>query len=243
MSDRTRNTIVGMTIIIALAICMIGIFLLGKGPHLGGNKQYPLMVITPNANGLSPGAKVMLAATSGVGDVESTDLETDPQTKAVEARLRVRINSDQTLPDTTTASIIKPATVGTTTLDLSVNAGSDKYIPKDGTGMIRINSVDTSPFSGLIPQKTIDDLNAALAGLTAQLTYTSPEDIDKFPDRQSAAPATKMRRPPSSASRARSRAPSRFSRACRPLWAIRNSRRISVMRSQTLMMPRRSSRW
>jgi len=181
MSDRTRNTAVGLTILVALGICMYGISLLGKGPHLGGTKQYPVTVITPNANGISPGAKVMLAGIQ-IGEVDTTDLVTDPTSGAVEARIVAKINMDRTLPQNTTASIIKPATgVGTTTLDLSVPGGGNGDIPKNGSGTIRIDSVETNPLAGIIPQKTLDQLNATIVALNAQLAYTPPEDVDKFP--------------------------------------------------------------
>lgn len=182
MSDRTRNITVGLTILIALVICMYGIFLLGKGPTFGKIHQYAVILTTPDANGVTAGAKVYLAGIL-VGDVESTWVSPNPTTGAMEGHVKLRINDNVDIPANSTATIIRSATGGNPTVDLAspAAAGPVKPLAKDGNGQLVVTTANSSPFAGIIPQDTIDKLNAAIANLNAQLVFVSPEDVDKYP--------------------------------------------------------------
>ncbi len=204
MTDRVRNITVGLTILIALVVFMYGIFLLGKGPHLSTAHQYPVMLITPNANGVATGDKVLLAGIQ-VGQVESADLATNTATGAMEAHLGLLINQDVNLPGNTIASITRSATgVGTPTVDLTAEGtpaagapatSAPAALAKDGSAKIIVTSVETNPLAGLIPQSVFDDIHAlkqnlggAANGLTTVsqdlhilLAYTPPEMLENIP--------------------------------------------------------------
>src|ERR1035437_4738914 len=94
LSERSRNTIVGLTMLIALAAVMYAIFLLGRFPFLRGISTYTVTAIAEQSNGVAPGNKVDISGVE-VGSVQSVDLLRDPKTGAVSVRVLLAINGNQ----------------------------------------------------------------------------------------------------------------------------------------------------
>src|SRR4051794_2930166 len=95
-SERTRNLAVGITMILALALLMYGILLLGKGPTWFGNRPYLVTVQASDANGLMPGSKVNLQGVP-VGQVKSVALETTAD-NTLAAKILLSIESSVNIP-------------------------------------------------------------------------------------------------------------------------------------------------
>jgi ABC-type transporter Mla subunit MlaD len=80
ISERPRNLLVGLTMLVALGIFMYGIFLLGKFPQIGGLRPYEITLMPPNANGVTAGSQVQV---NGVyaGEVKNVYLVADASGK------------------------------------------------------------------------------------------------------------------------------------------------------------------
>ena len=76
ISEKTRNTLVGTTLLLALVLLMYGILILGKTPSWGALRPYLVTLNTPNANGVTVGSKVDLNGVL-VGQVKSVNLKQD----------------------------------------------------------------------------------------------------------------------------------------------------------------------
>src|SRR3954469_23045836 len=96
LSERTRNTLVGLTMLLSLAVLMYGILLLGRLPMWGGLRPYILTLETPNANGVVIGAKVDLNGVA-VGQVNSVSLVKDSQGKLI-AKVVLTIDGSTDIP-------------------------------------------------------------------------------------------------------------------------------------------------
>jgi len=181
ISERPRNIIVGLTILIALVVCMYGIFLLGKVSF--SVRQYVVILETENSNGVSSGARVEMLGVQ-VGTVRSTYLTRDAAgNQLVNSQLLIDPNIE--IPENATALLSKPVTVGTPSVQISVPpippGQTVKMLPKDGTGTIHGVAGD----NGLIPKEVIDNVQRLATELTivakdlhGLLVYTPPEAVN-----------------------------------------------------------------
>ena len=170
-SERTRNIAVGLTMLVALAVLMYGILLLGKGPGFLQGKPYIVTLETPDANGLMPGAKVNLQGVP-VGEVTSVSLETNPD-NTLSAKVILSIEGSVNIPSNAGASIGK-GYVGSTSFVTIFGGGGGGLIAKDGSGMLHASSGD----NGLIPKEVFDDIHSLkndLSGLTQQLAQVATD--------------------------------------------------------------------
>jgi phospholipid/cholesterol/gamma-HCH transport system substrate-binding protein len=153
ISERPRNFIVGLTFLLALAVSMYGIILLGKFPSVSIG-QYPITLTAPNANGVTSGSKVLLNGVP-VGLVESAWLSPDAQGRLV-VFIRANIDSTINIPASATASAQAPSTVGQPYLALFAADAKAPFLAHDGKATL----VATAPESSLIPQSVVDDIHA-----------------------------------------------------------------------------------
>lgn len=170
-SERTRNIAVGLTMILALALLMYGILLLGKGPNWFGNRVYAVTVEAGDANGLAPGAKVNLMGV-GVGQVKSVTLEARPD-NTLGAKVVLAIDSKIDIPANAKVSFGK-GYVGSTSFVTIYDGGGAGFLPKDGSGVLRASTAD----NGLIPREVFDDIHTLkidLSGLTRELTQVAKD--------------------------------------------------------------------
>ena len=179
LSERTRNVIVGLTIIVALAVCMYGIILLGKFPAVASLNEYSVTLISSDANGVSAGSKVEL---NGVYAGQVRNVYTaDNQGKLV-ARTELEIDKRIKIPASTSAVLVRPtAGVGNSSVELKANSSSGPFLTQDGTAILDA----TASSSELIPQSVFTDIHVAAEGLTsvekdlhALLVYTPPEALE-----------------------------------------------------------------
>jgi phospholipid/cholesterol/gamma-HCH transport system substrate-binding protein len=185
LSDRAKNTIVGLTMLIALAGVMYGIFLLGRFPFLRGISTYTITVVAEQANGVAPGNKVDLSGVE-VGTVQSVDLQRDPKTGAVAVRIILAISGGQPIPANVHAFLGRQ-TIGTAYVSLFADKPSTNSLPTDNSAIIPGQTADT----GLIPKEVFSDLTSLkndLASLSDEikkvtgdlhtlLVYHTPEDV------------------------------------------------------------------
>src|SRR5258708_268412 len=110
LAERTRNVIVGLTIIMSLGVLMYRIVLLRKLPDFVALRPYNVTLTAPNANGMTVGSQVQL---NGVyaGQVTNVYLATDPAGKLV-AKLILQIEHDKRIPQSAKAILRQPQAVG-----------------------------------------------------------------------------------------------------------------------------------
>jgi len=185
LSERYRNTIVGLTMLLTLVGVMFGIFLLGRFPFVPGIATYPITLNAAHANGLMPGNKVDFNGVD-VGTVASVSLATDPTTRLSKVQIVLTINGSQKIPDNASAFLGKQ-TIGTAYVSLFSDKPAPKFLPTDGTATLKASSAD----SGIIPKQVVDDITSLkleLDGLSRDvrkvatdlhvlLDYTTPEQI------------------------------------------------------------------
>src|SRR5689334_18776254 len=107
MRDRTRNVIVGLTMLGALGVCMYGIVLLGKFPGVGIS-QYIIAVASSDAAGVTSGAKVELNGIV-VGSSKAPHLSKDADGKMI-VQLDLLIDSGIDIPSATEVTLARPST-------------------------------------------------------------------------------------------------------------------------------------
>ena len=187
LSERTRNTIVGLTMLVTLGTVMYGIFLLGRFPWVSGLASYSVTLLADYANGVAPGNKVDLNGVE-VGQVQSVALLQNPTTGAISVQVKLIINSTQKIPDNA-QPILGRETIGTAYVSLNASRPSTKFLATDGTATLRATTAD----SGIIPREVFADFNTLKAELTglsndvrkvavdlhALLAYATPEDVAK----------------------------------------------------------------
>jgi phospholipid/cholesterol/gamma-HCH transport system substrate-binding protein len=178
LSEKSRNTLVGVTMLAALGLLMYGILLLGKANSWGGSKPYTLTLLAPNANGVAPGAKVDLNGVH-VGNVKKVWLEKDPAGK-LQVRIVVQIEGDNDIPANAQASLGK-AQIGASFVTITSTDAAAAPLPKDGSASLPAVAGD----SGFIPKDVRDNLTAVsgqlekvAADLHLLLAYNTPEAID-----------------------------------------------------------------
>jgi phospholipid/cholesterol/gamma-HCH transport system substrate-binding protein len=178
LSVRSRNLIVGLTMLLALAVLMYGIILLGKFPTLSSG--YNVTLISTDANGVTPGSNVLLNG-MGIGQVKSVWLKADSTGKLM-ANVLIQIDMHYDLPKSTHVELSRPQTVGNPFVALHVDDVSGPKIPKDGSAVLQAAVGDSS----LIPKKVWDDVTSLTQRLSTvaddlhiMLVYAPPEDVEK----------------------------------------------------------------
>lgn len=177
LSERTRNVIVGLTMLGALAALMEGIFLLGRFPSLHSAEPYTVTLVAPNSGGLAAGNRVDFNGVS-IGSVRA--IEISPDMNGVHMILSIDRWFD--LPSNAQAQVGKPY-VGSPFVSFylpSAPAGAARptpaaAVPKDGSAMLAAIPAD----SGLIPQSVIDHLNAVATHLETLLEKRNLNDFEK----------------------------------------------------------------
>ncbi len=151
MNEKMRNSIVGLTVIIALGLITWGAFLLGRLPAIGPGAPYLVTVESPSADGLVYGDTVSLNGVN-VGTVRSVALGKNMQG----AILILGISSKYHLPITTTVRIASK-TIGSPYVSLFVPPGSPaKFLPTNGTANLTASVASGS----LIPHSFASDFTA-----------------------------------------------------------------------------------
>lgn len=150
LSERTKNTIVGLTVLIGLTILVAGMIFLDKLPSLKHASPYSIVLRATNAAGLSAGNKVDFNGVV-IGTVSNVTLTPD----LTEAILTLNITSDIGIPANAVATVGKQ-TIGSAFISLSLPTGEapSAPLPKDGSGTLIATVADP----GLIPKPVIDTL-------------------------------------------------------------------------------------
>lgn len=178
LSERVRNTIVGLTMLLALAALMVGIFMLGRFPDLGHRGSYTITLVAPNASGLSAGNKVNFNGVD-IGTVNSITLT--PDLRGV--LIGVTIDWGRDIPSNAQVAVGKQ-TIGTpfVTFSLPSNplnplapAPIGPPVPKDGSARMEASLAD----SGLIPKAVLDKITKVGDDLDLLLAQRSLTEFDK----------------------------------------------------------------
>ncbi len=151
MNEKLRNTIVGLTIIIALVLITWGAFLLGRMPGFGPNAPYNVTLLASTADGLTYGDLVTFNGVT-VGAVQSVSLTSNMQS----ARIVIGIYRSVRLPDNTIAQI-GSKTIGAAYVSLYLPQKMDnKFLPMNGSAEIRAGTASAS----LIPKSVVRDFSS-----------------------------------------------------------------------------------
>jgi phospholipid/cholesterol/gamma-HCH transport system substrate-binding protein len=173
LSERSRNTIVGATILVALVGLMWGIFVLGMLPAFGHKKPYTLTLITFNANGIAPGGKVDLNGVN-IGQVTDVKLVPDSQDR-ITAHVILQVDGETNIPASAQALLGRP-TAGIGNAYVSIVAGDAKppLLSHDGSATLNAIPADSS----LIPKSVVDDITGLkkdMSGLAVELTTVAQD--------------------------------------------------------------------
>ena len=178
VSEKTRNTIVGLTVIVALVCLMYGVLLLGKGSSFSVGGTYNVTVVAQDAGGLGAGTKVFLNGVV-VGQVQSVTLMTDAA-KQLQAKIVLQIDGGFDIPAGAWASVTR-SQLGSTSISLFSAAATGPMLPRNGKAVLVASQGDT----GLIPKDVRDNLSSLSTqlGTVAQdlhvlLAYTTPEEVE-----------------------------------------------------------------
>ena len=167
VSERTRNLAVGLTMIVALIMLMYGILLIGKGPGWGGLRPYVITLESPNANGITPSAKVDLNGVV-VGQVTSVILARKSD-GTLGTRVGLSIDGSVDIPTDSTVSFGKGYVGSSTYCSISATQAKGPNLPHDGSAILQAAPAD----GGLIPQEVFTDIHVLkgdLSDLSQQLT-------------------------------------------------------------------------
>ncbi|HVS73534.1 MAG TPA: MlaD family protein [Phycisphaerae bacterium] len=172
-SERTRNFIVGVTILIALGALMWGIFILGKFPTWGGTRPYTVTLFADNANGSVPGSKVDLNGVN-VGQVTDVHLDLDKSGRLI-AKITLQIDGHTSIPASAVAYLGRPtAGIGSTYVSIAAVDLKPPLLAKNGTATLAAVPADNS----LIPAAITEDITTLqknISGLTLQLTEVAKD--------------------------------------------------------------------
>ncbi|NNM86691.1 MAG: MCE family protein [Phycisphaerales bacterium] len=150
MSEKARNTVVGLTFAAGIILFILGISYLGRLPALGPDGPYSVTVKASNADGLTYGDLVDISGVV-VGTVQSVSLRKNLDGADIILSIYRWVN----IPDNATASI-GSKTIGTPYLSLLVpTPAKQSYLSKDGTATLTA----TVKSGGLIPQSVIADFS------------------------------------------------------------------------------------
>ena len=179
ISERPRNILVGVTMLVALAILMYGIILLGKFPSFGAIRPYGVTLTATSANGMTTGAAVQL---NGVYAGQVTNVSLTNDGGKLVAVIGLQIDHDILIPSATKATLNRPQAVGNPFVELTVTDAGGPMLPQDGTAKLEAVAADAS----LIPPQIFDDVHNAskelskVAGdLHVLLVYSPPDAIAK----------------------------------------------------------------
>jgi len=139
LSERVKNVIVGLTILISLGLLMLGIFALGKFPAWGPSRPYALTLVTPSANGLGTGNKVNFQGVV-VGNVQSVTLSPDMTTVLVSCSIDGTVN----IP-TNTQAYLGQQTIGTSYPPMPASSPRASSTASPGSATISTNSSANAP--------------------------------------------------------------------------------------------------
>ncbi|MGC8625311.1 MAG: MlaD family protein [Phycisphaerae bacterium] len=168
MSDKLRNTVVGLTIIVAVALITWGAFLLGRIPGFGPNAPYDVTVLAPTADGLTYGDLVTFNGVT-VGTVQSVALTPDMRS----ASIIIAIYHDVYLPTNTLAQLSAKA-IGSAYVALYLPAHvANNFLPTNGTAVIHAHIASNS----LLPKSVVRDFSS----LKTQFTILSAK-LDRVAD-------------------------------------------------------------
>ena len=160
VSERTRNMAVGLTMLVALGLLMYGILLLGTGPSLGG-RPYVVTLESPNANGLTPGAKVDLNGVV-IGQVTSVILAKKAD-GSLGTRVGLSIDASVDIPQDATVTFGKGYVGSTSYCSIYANNAKGPNLPHDGAAVLQATPAD----SGLIPKDVFDDIHSLKGDLSS----------------------------------------------------------------------------
>jgi phospholipid/cholesterol/gamma-HCH transport system substrate-binding protein len=186
VSDKTKNIAVGVTIIVSLGVVMYGILLLGNGPGSGGLHAYRVTLEAPNANGLTPGAKVDLNGVV-VGEVQTVALDKRPD-GSLGTRLVLAIDGSVDIPKDASVYFGKGVVGSSSYCSINANDARGPILSHDGNAILPAQPAD----SGLIPKDVFTDIHLLkenLSDLATQLSavakdmhtllaYAPPEAVD-----------------------------------------------------------------
>ncbi len=151
MNEKARNTIVGVTILIALVLLTWGAFLLGRLPAVGPYAPYTLTLRARSANGLTYGDVVDLNGVI-IGSVRNVMLSGNLQA----AKVILGVYSNVSLPTNTKALIAAP-TVGSSYVSMYIPLpAAPTSLPKNGTAVL---PASLAP-SGFIPPSLVNDFSS-----------------------------------------------------------------------------------
>lgn len=168
MSEKLRNTVVGLTIIAALALITWGAFLLGRIPGFGPNAPYDVTVLAPTADGLTYGDLVTFNGVP-VGTVEHVTLTPDMRS----ANIIIAIYHNVRLPANTLAQI-STKTIGATYVALYLPATvAHKFLPTNGSALLHARIASNS----LLPKSVVRDFSS----LKTQFSILS-DKLDRVAD-------------------------------------------------------------
>lgn len=187
LSERARNTAVGLTMLAGLAVLMYGILLLGRWPMFAKGLPYNVTIESTNANGAQNGTKVDLNGVT-IGQVTDVQLVTDAKTGELRSEVYVRINAGVVIPSSAKVVLGKQA-IGTSYVSLHATDGRGPSLATDGTARIKAELAD----SGLIPREVVegiqnlsvkiaslaDELSVVAKDLHVLLKYNTPEELAK----------------------------------------------------------------
>jgi len=164
LSERSRNYIVGLTMIAAIAVFMVAVFKLSNLVAFAHGRPYTVTITAPNAGGVVDGTTVNFNGVP-IGTVSQVNLSAD----LTHVELLLSINPNIQIPANAIVSAGKPPTIGAAYVAFNLpegtaaTAGKTTYLATDGTARLAAETVD----SGLIPRKTTDALTSAAEEITA----------------------------------------------------------------------------
>ena len=186
LSDRTRNTLVGLTILLGIGVSVVGVAMLGRMPAFLRPRPYLVTLEATNASGLPTGAKVDFNGVI-IGSVRSVELVTlakplafpatfpgttapAPASPALIAQIELTIDADYNIPASATV-LLKAQTfgIGSPSVSILATQASPPFLAKDGSARIAAVAGDNA----LIPREVflgLSSLQDSLNHLSEQFT-------------------------------------------------------------------------
>lgn len=177
ISERARNSIVGLTMLAAMAAMMGGIFVIGSFPNLRAVKPYQVTLLAQDASGVNAGNRVFFNGV-GIGVVTGVDLQPD----LLGVRIYLNIDDWAKVPSNAVGYVVKP-NFGSQFIKIAVPRGATAprtgpamaYLSKDSKAEIRAYLEDT----GFIPQTSLERANTVLDRVNAALEKKTLAEFDK----------------------------------------------------------------
>ncbi|HMD55404.1 MAG TPA: MlaD family protein [Phycisphaerae bacterium] len=151
INEKSRNVIVGLTIIAAVALVIWGAFLLGRLPAIGPNAPYEVTVLSPSAENLNNGDVITFNGVT-IGTVSSVALSDDLSS----AKIVIGIYKDVNLPANIQVTI-GADNLGRPYMSLYTSSSSSgQVLDKNGSAVLHAQLAPT----GFIPQSIVDDIGS-----------------------------------------------------------------------------------